>query len=292
MTDLSQEPQVRQRGRPGAVWRFFTARWTAALGALLVLIVCICGIFAPELAPYDPAEIHPRNIAKPPSADHLLGTDQLGRDILSRILYGARVSLLVGCVAVGIALSLGVVIGSVSGYLGGALDSGLTAVLELLLGIPRFLLAMLFVVMLEAKLTSLMLAVGLWSIPVFARVARGSSMAMKDRDFVLAARSIGVPSWRILVRHIGPNLLGSILVLATLGIAGAILAESGLSFLGLGVQPPMPSWGNMLSDGREYLFTAPHMATFPGLAIFVTVMGFNLLGDALRDAIDPRLRTS
>lgn len=275
------------RGR--SIWRSFASRWTGALGAILVLAVLLAGTFAHQLAPYDPDEIHARYVAKPPGPQFLLGTDKLGRDILSRLLYGARVSLLVGFVSVGIALFLGLAIGLGSGYVSGWLDSTLMGVLEVLLGIPRFLLAILFVVMLEAKLTSLMLAVGIWSMPVFARVARGSVIALRERDFVLAARCVGVPSWRIVLRHITPNLLSSMLVLVTLGVAGAILAESGLSFLGLGVQPPTPSWGGMLSDGRDYLSTAPHMATFPGLAIFVTVMGFNLLGDALRDALDPRL---
>jgi peptide/nickel transport system permease protein len=255
-----------------------------ALGLVLV------AIFAPLLAPYDPIAQDLDRTYQPSSTGHWLGTDEFGRDILSRIIHGARVSLLVGVVSVGIGLAVGVAAGLVAGYLGGRLDSAVMGVMDVLLAVPGVLLAIAIVAVLGPGIGNVMVAVGISSVPVFARLARGSVLVVRETEYVEAVHALGGATGRVLLRHILPNIAAPLLVMASLHMASAILTAAGLSYLGLGAQPPMPEWGAMLSRGREYLRTAPHIATYPGLAIFIAVMGFNFLGDGLRDALDPRLK--
>jgi peptide/nickel transport system permease protein len=273
-----------------SVWRRLLRHRLAAAGGVIVLGLVLVAIFAPALAPHDPIRQDLGATYRPSSAGHWLGTDEFGRDILSRIIYGARVSLLVGVVSVGIGLTLGTVAGLLAGYLGGRLDSAVMGVMDVLLAVPGVLLAIAIVAVLGPGIGNVMVAVGISSIPVFARLARGSVLVVRETEYVEAVHALGGSAGRVLFRHILPNIAAPLLVMASLHMASAILTAAGLSYLGLGAQPPSPEWGAMLSRGREYLRTAPHIATYPGLAIFVSVMGFNFLGDGLRDALDPRLR--
>jgi peptide/nickel transport system permease protein len=273
-----------------SVWRRLLRHRLAAAGGVIVLGLVLVAIFAPALAPHDPTRQDLGATYQPSSAGHWLGTDEFGRDILSRIIHGARVSLLVGVVSVGIGLTLGTVAGLVAGYLGGRLDSAVMGVMDVLLAVPGVLLAIAIVAVLGPGIGNVMVAVGISSIPVFARLARGSVLVVRETEYVEAVHALGGAAGRVLFRHILPNIAAPLLVMASLHMASAILTAAGLSYLGLGAQPPSPEWGAMLSRGREYLRTAPHIATYPGLAIFVSVMGFNFLGDGLRDALDPRLR--
>jgi peptide/nickel transport system permease protein len=273
-----------------SVWRRLVRHRLAAAGGVIVLGLVLVAIFAPALAPHDPIRQDLGATYQPSSAEHWLGTDEFGRDILSRIIYGARVSLLVGVVSVGIGLTLGTIAGLVAGYLGGRLDSAVMGIMDVLLAVPGVLLAIAIVAVLGPGIGNVMVAVGISSIPVFARLARGSVLVVRETEYVEAVHALGGSAGRVLFRHILPNIAAPLLVMASLHMASAILTAAGLSYLGLGAQPPSPEWGAMLSRGREYLRTAPHIATYPGLAIFVSVMGFNFLGDGLRDALDPRLR--
>ncbi|MGE4553815.1 MAG: ABC transporter permease [Desulfovibrionaceae bacterium] len=259
-------------------------------GLAIVGVVIVGALFADVLAPYDPDAIHTAEMLQPPSAAHLMGTDILGRDVFSRILHGGRVSLWVGLVAVGIATAIGLAVGLVSGYFGGITDEVLMRLVDIMLCFPSFFLILAVIAFLEPSLLNIMIIIGLTGWMGVARLVRAETMSLRGRDFVLAARVAGAGRTRILVRHILPNALAPVLVSATLGVAGAILTESALSFLGLGVQPPDPSWGNMLMDGKEVLGVAPWLSVFPGLAILVTVLGYNLLGESLRDLLDPRLK--
>ncbi|MBI4278118.1 MAG: ABC transporter permease, partial [Armatimonadetes bacterium] len=229
--------------------------------------------------------------SQPPGGRYLLGTDQLGRDVLSRVIYGARISLAVGLLAVGLGASAGVAVGIVSGYAGGWFDHLLMRVVDILLAFPLYLLALTVMAILGSSLGNTILAVGIASFPAFARLTRGEALAIKRREFVDAARAIGASDPAIMRRHIFPNIVAPIIVMATLRVGQAILVEAGLSFLGLGIAPPTPSWGLMVNDGLALIWNAPWVATFPGLAIMLLVLGFNLVGDGLRDALDPRLRT-
>ena len=250
----------------------------------------LLAIFAPLIAPADPLAIDYAHPAAPPGAGgHLLGTDAVGRDILARLIYGTRISLQVGLVAVGIAATLGTTVGLAAGYYGGWVDSVLMRTVDVFLAFPVIVLAIGIIAVLGPSLGNVVIALGLVAWTTYARVVRGQVLVLRELDFVHAARAMGVGDWRILTRHILPNTLAPIIVLATVGMATAIIAEAALSFLGLGVQPPTPSWGTMLNEGRGFLRTAPHISTFPGLAIMLTVLGFNFLGDGLRDALDPRL---
>jgi ABC-type dipeptide/oligopeptide/nickel transport system permease subunit len=250
----------------------------------------IAALFAPWLAPADPNAQDLAVRRRPPEVEHLLGTDELGRDILSRIVFGSRVSLTVGVGAVGAAALVGVPLGLLAGYRGGLSDMTIMRLVDLLLSFPHILLAILVVAVLGPSLWNVVVAVGLWNIPIFARMARSSTLRIRELAYVEAAVANGASTLRVLSRHIFPNALGPLVVTATLSLGAAILTESGLSFLGLGVQPPTPSWGMMLSTGKAYLRGAYHIATFPGIAIMVTVLGFNFLGDWLRDALDPSAR--
>ncbi len=260
------------------------------LGTGIVLFMSISAIFAPFIAPYDPTELHLDAILLPPCDAFPLGTDQLGRDVLSRLLYGGRVSLWVGFVAVGISVSIGLVLGLISGYFGKLVDEIIMRGVDIMLCFPSFFLILAVIAFLEPSLNNIMIVIGLTGWMGVARLVRAETLSLRQRDFVAAARLSGASSKRILSLHILPNALSPVLVSATLGIAGAILTESGLSFLGLGVQPPTPSWGNMLLEGKNVLEVAPWMSLYPGLAILITVLGYNLLGESLRDILDPRLK--
>lgn len=259
-------------------------------GLVLVGSVSLAALLAPWLAPFNPTAINADAILQAPGAGHLLGTDALGRDVLSRMLYGGRVSLWVGFVAVGLSISVGLFFGLVAGYFGGLADEIIMRGVDVMLCFPSFFLILAVIAFLEPSLVNIMIIIGLTSWMGVARLVRAEALTLKHRDFVLAARLAGSGSARILATHILPNAAAPVLVSATLGVAGAILIESSLSFLGLGVQPPMPSWGNMLMEGKEVLEIAPWLSLFPGLAILFTVLGYNLLGESLRDLLDPRLR--
>lgn len=261
-----------------------------ALGLGIVLAVSLLALFAPLLAPYDPTQQHLNAIFEPPSSRFWLGTDRLGRDVLSRLLYGGRVSLWVGFVAVGISISIGTLLGLISGYFRRWVDEAIMRAVDIMLCFPSFFLILAVIAFLEPDLTNIMIVIGLTSWMGVTRLVRAETLSLREREFVAAARLAGSPTRRILFRHILPNALAPVLITATLGVAGAILVESSLSFLGLGVQPPTASWGNMLMEGKAAIETAPWLSFYPGLAILVTVLGYNLLGESLRDMLDPRLR--
>jgi len=259
------------------------------VGALLVMALILVAIFAPVLAPYDPTDQGSKRLL-PPSKEHWMGTDDLGRDIFSRIIYGTRVTIYVGIVSVSIALIFGTILGVSAAYFGGNTDSFLMRGVDILLAFPGLVLAMLIAGLLGPNLTNTMIAVGIIGIPVFARVARGAVLSILNEEYIIAARSLGGSDYHIIFNHLLKNILAPILVLITVTLSTAVLAESSLSFLGLGVQPPNPSWGGMLSSGRPFMEIAPWIAIFPGGAIMIAVLGFNFLGDWLRDILDPRLR--
>lgn len=259
-------------------------------GMVIISFLLFLAIGASVIAPYDPTAQTLIERNAPPSPAHLMGLDALGRDVLSRVIYGARVSLFIGLFTVSWAVIAGTIIGSVAGYVGGSADNWLMRLMDIMLAFPSLLLAIAVVAILGPGLINALYAIAFVSIPVYARIVRASILSIKELDYVLAARSLGVPSSRILFRTVLPNALTPLIVQGTLGIATAILDAAGLSFIGLGAQPPTPEWGLMLAQHRNLVFTAPHTVFFPGLAIMLTVLGFNLLGDGLRDALDPRLR--
>lgn len=263
----------------------------ATSGLALVIAFVLCALLAPWIAPHDPAFIElPARLAAPSSA-HWLGTDELGRDILSRLLYGARISLLVGGSVVAASLFLGLIFGSLAGYYGGLLDRFFTVIImNAFLAFPGFLLAIAFVAFLGPGLFNLILALSIGGWVGYARLVRAQVLATREREFVEAARALGASDWRIITRHILPNIIQPVIVQAAIGMAGAVLAEATMSFLGLGVPPPTASWGSMLNDGRAHLFDAPHLVLFPAAAIMLTVLAFNFIGDGLRDYLDPRSR--
>lgn len=259
-------------------------------GLAIVLTMSVLTLLAPWIAPFDPAALNLDQILMPPSAEHLLGTDELGRDVFSRLLYGARVSLWVGFVAVGISTAIGIVLGLASGYFGGWTDELIMRGVDVMLCFPSFFLILAVIAFLEPSLTNIMVVIGLTSWMGVARLVRAETLSLRERDFIAASKLAGASTSRLLFVHILPNALAPVLVSATLGVAGAILVESSLSFLGLGVQPPDASWGNMLMDGKNTLEIAPWLSLYPGLAILITVLGYNLLGESLRDMLDPRLK--
>ena len=278
-----------------SAWSHVRRNPGAIAGFVLVSLFVIVGVFAPLIAPYGPREQNLQLIINGccpgPSPHHLLGVDQLGRDEFSRIVYGARFSLLVGLVSVSVGLSIGLVLGSIAGYVGGFVGSLIMRLMDVMLAIPGLLLAIGIVAMLGPGLYQIMVAVGVTNIPVFARLLRGSVLAQRETDFVLAARAVGVPRRAILASHILPNAISPVIVQGTLAMATAIIDVAGLGFLGLGPQDPgTPEWGTMLTDVERYLQTAPHLAIIPGIAIVISVLGFNLIGDGLREALDPKLR--
>jgi ABC-type dipeptide/oligopeptide/nickel transport system permease subunit len=283
--------EKRERGPLWDVFRRLSKRITAMMGLVIVVVFLLSALFAPLLAPHDPYEHSLVDKLATPSWDYPLGRDELGRCILSRIIYGARISLLIGLIVISIGIFVGVPVGVISAYFGGKVDFIVQRFVDTMLAFPGILLALLLIAMLGVGLHNVMIAVGISTIPIYARLARSSVLAIKARQYVEAARSIGSSHLRIILQHLIPNSLSPIIVQSTLHMATAILWAAGLGFLGLGVSPPTAEWGAMLNGGRLYIRVASHVATFPGLMIFVTVLGFNLLGDGLRDALDPRLKT-
>ena len=280
----------KQSWHQSLFWRQFRRNQLALAGGVVVFLLTVAAALASVIAPYDPGAYDVRQILLPPSSAHWLGTDQIGRDVLSRMLYGARISMAVGFVSVGIAVVVGTLIGSVAAYYGGRVDELLMRFVDLMLNFPRLFLLLTLIALLRPSIWIIMAVIGLTGWMGLARLVRSEILSLKEREFVLSARALGAMDRRIMFRHILPNALVPVLVSATLGVAGAILAESGLSFLGLGVQPPTPSWGNILNEGRANIEIAWWLSVFPGMAILVTVLAYNLLGEGLRDALDPRLR--
>jgi peptide/nickel transport system permease protein len=271
-----------------AAWRRLRRDRASMLGLVGVVIFIVIGLVGPILSPYGPLEVNVKDRFLPPSTTYFFGTDQFGRDLFWRVIVGTRVSLLVAFLATGISVVAGVLIGAVSGFFGGWTDEVSMRGLDIVLAFPSIVLAIALAAVLGSSLENVILIIGVLGIPQFARVTRGAVLMVKNADFVVAARVIGQGELRILAEHIIPNTIGPILVLASLAVPGAIIAEAALSFLGLGIHPPTPSWGNLLADGRQYLLQAPWLATFPGLAITLAALAFNFVGDGLRDALDPR----
>lgn len=286
----SAPPRVVPYVLSGAVLRQFRQSRSAVIGLILVAFFILVAALAPLLAPYDPTAFTLGQQLRPPSAANPLGTDELGRDILSRLLWGSRVTLLITLGAVVVSLVVGATLGIVAGFRGKWTDTLIMRVMDVLLAMPGFLLAIAIIAALGAGTFNVVVAVGIFSIPAFARVARGSTLSIKEQDYVLAARALGASDITIMRRHVLPNVAPPLVVQTSLRLATAILTASGLSFLGLGPQPPQPEWGAMLSTGRNFITSSPQLATIPGLAILLVAMGFNLLGDGLRDALDPRLK--
>ena len=273
-----------------SVWRRARRLRNLAIGGALVGVLILTAALAPVIAPFDPVrDADLNNYLRPPGAPFLLGTDTFGRDVFSRMIYGARISLGVGIAVQASALAIGVTLGLLAGFFGGRVDQLIMRLTEVVFAFPGLLFAIAIMAVIGPSLYNVFLALGLVSWTSLARVVRGQVLALKEQEYVEAARAVGASNARIIARHILPNTLATVTVLVTLGIGGAILAEAGLSFLGLGAQPPEPSWGSMLSAGRDYLLQAPWLSVYPGLAIFLTVMGFNLLGDGIRDLLDPRM---
>jgi peptide/nickel transport system permease protein len=270
-------------------WQRFRHNRFAMAGAFVVVGLFLISFLAPFITPCDPTTIDAYHVLLPPSSAHWMGTDELGRDVFTRVVYGARISLKVGFVAVGIAIAIGTVVGLLSGYYGGWVDSILMRFVDIMLCFPTFFLILAVIALLEPSIMYIMLIIGITGWMGVARLVRAEVLSVKERDFITAARSIGASNFRIIFRHILPNAAAPVFVAATLGVAGAILTESALSFLGIGVQPPTPSWGNILTSGKDYLEFAWWLSLFPGLAILVTVLAYNLLGEGIRDALDPRL---
>ena len=280
-----QPLEISERRR---AWRRLLRRRGAIFGLAVVLFFITVSLLAPWLAPHDPLAASWSAVRQPPDAAYLLGADELGRDVLSRVIWGARASILAGVVSVCIALGFGVPVGMLAGYLGGWVDAVISRITDAMLACPFLILAIAFAGFLGPSLTNAMIAIGITATPVFVRLTRAQVLSAKAEDYVEAARALGNPHWRIALRHILPNIVAPLIVQATLAIAAAVIAEASLSFLGLGQQPPAPSWGSMLNTARNYVDQAPWMAIWPGLAIFLLVLSFNLLGDGLRDALDPR----
>ena len=277
--------RVALRAHP---FRRLLRRRGAALGLAVIVFFVVLAVLAPILSPYDPLATSWTAIRKAPTVAHWFGTDEIGRDVLARVVWGARASLLAGVVSVLISMSIGVPVGLLAGYAGGKIDMLISRLTDAVLACPFLILAIALAAFLGPSLTNAMIAIGVSATPVFVRLTRAQTMAIKAEDFILAARAIGNPPWRVALRHVLPNVVPALIVQATLAIAAAVIAEASLSFLGLGQQPPAPSWGSMLNTAKNYLENAPWMAVWPGVSIFVLVLSFNLVGDGLRDALDPR----
>jgi len=288
--DKKPVSKKRKSGPWRDVWRRLKKNKMAMFGLFIILLLIFAAIFADFIAPYGFDDQNLKDKLMAPGSKYLLGADNFGRDILSRIIYGSRISLQVGFIAVGISAIVGGSLGAIAGYYGGKLDNFVMRLMDVLLAIPGILLAISIVAALGPGLQNVMIAVGIGSVPSYARIVRASVLSIRDQEFVEAARAVGANDFRIITKHILPNSMAPIIVQATLGVAGAILSAAGLSFIGLGIQPPTPEWGAMLSSGRDYIRDHWHVATFPGLAIMITIFALNLLGDGLRDALDPRLK--
>ena len=270
-------------------WRRFRRNKLAMLGALIIFSLAVVAVIAPLIAPFNPNQQDILHRLEPPSRKHPLGTDDLGRDLFSRVIYGTRVSLLVGFVAIGIAIIIGSFLGLLSGYFGGWLDAVIMRFVDIMLCFPTFFLILMVIAFLEPNIWTVMAVIGLTGWPGLTRLVRGECLSVREREFVQAAKVLGLSNIRVMFVHLLPNVMAPILVTATLGIGGAILTESALSFLGLGVQPPTPSWGNILTAGKDYITIAWWLSLYPGLAILITVLAYNLLGEGLRDVLDPRM---
>jgi peptide/nickel transport system permease protein len=283
-------PIVMERGATPRqrAWRRLLRRRGAMLGLVFVIFFIVLAVFAPYIAPYDPVATSWSAVRKAPSAEFWFGTDEIGRDVLSRVVWGARASLLAGLVSVCISMTLGVPIGLLAAYVGGWTDGLISRFTDSMLAVPFLILAIALAAFLGPSLTNAMIAIGVSATPIFIRLTRAQVLAVKVEDYIEAARAVGNPHWRIALRHILPNVLPPLIVQSTLAIAAAVIAEASLSFLGLGQQPPAPSWGSMLNTAKNFVDQAPWMAIWPGLSIFLLVLSFNLLGDGLRDALDPK----
>jgi len=271
------------------LWQRFKRNKLALSGGILILVLAFIALFAPWIAPQNPLEQDILSRLAPPSGQHFLGTDDLGRDLFSRVIYGTRISISVGFVAMGIAILIGTILGLTAGFFGGWVDSLIMRIVDIMLCFPTFFLILMVIAFLKPSIFNVMVVIGITSWPSLTRLVRGETLSIREKEFVQSAKVLGLSNWRIMFVHILPNVLAPILVTATLGVGGAILTESALSFLGLGVQPPMPSWGNILTAGKDYLSIAWWLTFFPGVAILITVLAFNLLGEGLRDVFDPRL---
>jgi peptide/nickel transport system permease protein len=270
-------------------WKRFRRNRFALAGGGIVILLFVISLLAPLISPYEPGHLDLYHVLLPPSSAHWFGTDELGRDVYTRVIYGARISLKVGFVSMGIAIVIGTVVGLLAGFYGGITDSIIMRVVDIMLCFPTIMLILAVIALIEPNIWYIMIIIGLTGWMGVARLVRAEVLSIRERDFILAARSLGASDIRIIFRHIFPNALSSVLVAGTLGVAGAILTESTLSYLGLGVQPPTPSWGNILTAGKEYIEFAWWLSLFPGLAIMVTVLSYYLLGEGIRDALDPRL---
>jgi peptide/nickel transport system permease protein len=288
---MENKHNKKKRGPWREVWRRLKKNKMAMGGLTVIILLALIAIFAEYVAPYGFDDQNLANRFLGPSREHLFGTDNLGRDILSRVIYGSRVSLTVGFIAVGIALVIGGSLGAVAAFYGGKVDNVIMRLVDIILAIPGMLLAISLAAALGPGLTNMMIAIGVGSIPGYARIVRSSVMTVKEQEYVEAARSVGASDLRIIMNHIIPNSLAPVIVQSTLGVAGAILSASALSFLGLGIRPPNPEWGGMLAGARQFIRDYWHMTTFPGLMIMITIYALNLLGDGLRDALDPRLKS-
>ena len=282
--------EKKSRSQFQTVMKALSRNKMAIVGLIILIILVFAGTFAHVIAPYDYAAQDLQNAFQHPNAQHLFGTDEFGRDIFSRIIYGARMSLLVGFVSVGIAVIVGGALGAVAGYYGKRIDNIIMRLMDILLAVPQTLLAIAIVAALGTGLVNLMIAVGISSVPTYARIVRASVLTIREEEYIEAARASGTSNTKIIMKHILPNCVAPVIVQVTLGIASAILTAAGMSFIGLGIQPPEAEWGNMLSSGRDYIRGYSYMTMFPGLAIVITVLSLNLLGDGLRDALDPKLR--
>ncbi|MCL4514274.1 MAG: ABC transporter permease [Firmicutes bacterium] len=271
-------------------WRRLLRNKMAVVGLILIIVLTLLAIFAGTVSPYDPYQQSFREKLQPPNAAHLLGTDELGRDMLSRLIYGARISLSVGLISQFIAVIIGIIVGAVAGYFGGRVDNYLMRLTDMMFAFPDLLFAMGIMFALGPGLINLFIALGIVGWAGMARLVRGQVLSLREREFIEAARAIGESDFRIIMRHVLPNCMAPIIISVTLGIPGAIMAEAGLSFLGLGAQPPLSSWGQMIAFGKAWMRSAPWLSIYPGLAIMITVLAFNLFGDGLRDALDPRLK--
>jgi peptide/nickel transport system permease protein len=278
---------MREKGK---LWRTFKKNKTALIGTGVALFVVLVAFTAPWVSPYDPLDQDIAHRLRPPDRSHLLGTDEYGRDVLSRTLWGTRVSLAVGVLSILFGLVIGTTMGLIAGYRGGLIDTGIMRMVDVLLSFPALITGILVVALLGSGVTKLIITIGIIFAPRFARLAYGPTLAVKERDYVSSARVIGASNSRILLRYLLPNIFGEVLVAATLWVGTAIVTEASLSFLGLGVSPPAPTWGNMIKSGIDRLSNAPWMCLFPGLAILITVLSFNMIGDGLRDVTDPKLR--
>lgn len=283
----SLSPVLAHRSEVSQAWRRFRANRLAIIGLIFIILLCLVALFADFVAPYDPTNIESGKRGVGPSLEHPLGYDHVGRDLLSRVIFGSRVALIVGLVATTIAVFIGVLIGAAAGYFGGWVDTGLSRLTDTLMAFPVIALLIVLAAVLGPRLTTVVVVIGVTGWARYTRVVRADVLSLRERDFIIAARAAGVKDARIIWRHILPNILGPVIVLASLGIGGIIILESALSFLGLGIQPPNPSWGGTLADGRAFITRFPHIAIAPGVMITLTVLAFNFFGDGLRDALDP-----